>query len=125
VTYYVPGTEETDLKKIIMSLQQAHSIAAALANNQFGRVELITTAQTGLSDSTYTKINFNNVSFDTSSIWDASNKQFKPTIAGYYRCSWSASLIVSAGNVTGIASLHKGARCTRPGYSPAPFPALS
>lgn len=31
MSYYVPGTEERDLKKVIMSLQQAHGIAAGKA----------------------------------------------------------------------------------------------
>jgi hypothetical protein len=145
VTHYVPGLGEKDPDKVIRSLMQAHentatntadiatntaSIAtntaniAKLSTNQFARVELITTAQTGLADSTYTKINFNNVSFDPLSIWVAADKQFKPTIAGYYRCSWSASLIVGSGNIVGVASLHKAGTLYTTGIFPGTVPGV-
>jgi hypothetical protein len=42
-----------------------------------------------ISGSTFTKIAFDTVSFDTGSFWDSANHRFKPTVSGYYRVSWN------------------------------------
>lgn len=112
------ATNTSDIATNTSAIATNTAAISKLATNQFARVELITTAQTGLADSTYTKINFNNVSFDPTSIWDSSNKQFLPTVAGYYRCAWAASLIVASGNITGIASLFKGGTLHTTGIFP-------
>ena len=40
--------------------------------------------QTGVSDNTWTKLNFNNELFDTNSMYDTSAYRFTPTVAGKY-----------------------------------------
>lgn len=65
-------------------------------SNQFARVALSAT-QSGVPDSVYTKVSFNSVTYDPSGIWDAVNKQFKPTVAGLYRLSWLVYLRNNAG----------------------------
>lgn len=131
---YVPGTLESDPKKIVMSLQQigprldtangnittntaniatnTANIAtntaaiAKLSNNQFARVYL-NGNQTGISLSSFVLVNLNAVSFDPSSIWDNVNKRFLPTIAGYYKVGFCASLNWSGAGTQAIISIHK------------------
>lgn len=43
------------------------------------------TSNQSISLSTYTKVQFNNVIFDTDSDWDATNFRFIPSVAGYYQ----------------------------------------
>jgi hypothetical protein len=58
-----------------------------------------TTTSQSISLNTYTKVQFNNVIFDTDSDWDAANYRFIPSVAGYYQFNLnvtSASSGVSA-----------------------------
>lgn len=52
-----------------------------------GHVTLAT--QVSVANNTYVKVAFDTVTFDTGSFWDSANHRFKPTIAGYYRFSYS------------------------------------
>jgi hypothetical protein len=83
---------------------------AKLTNNQFARVARVTSNQTGLTVGTLNKIQFNAVMFDPSSIWDAANYRFKPTIAGYYRVSWGAQVTYTAGSFAYVAAVINGSR---------------
>ena len=47
-------------------------------------VGLITSNQ-NISAATYTKVQFNDIVFDTNSCWDETNYRFLPTVAGYYQ----------------------------------------
>ena len=141
--YYVPGVEETDLKKVIQSLQQAAGNAATamddtatntadiatnaaniatntadiakLTNNQFARVSLITTNQTGMSNATFTVVNFNSVNIDPASIWDNTNKRFKPTVAGHYRAGFGLSMSVASSTQIVGSIFKNGAEAARGG----------
>lgn len=108
----------TALQNDITALQAADTALDArldkLEGNQFARVYLDGANQTGLASASYTKINFNTVEFDPSGIWDNTNKQFKPTIAGYYRVSWNVFLQAAGGAFVYLADLNKnGTRIAR------------
>ena len=47
----------------------------------------LTTEHTGISDNTVTKVNLNNIQFDTLSSWDSSNKRWISTTTGKYYVS--------------------------------------
>lgn len=78
-----------------------------LADNQFARVSLITTNQTGIVDASFNVVNFNNVNFDPSGIWDNTNKRLQPTIAGYYRFGFGLNLGASTNMSQNVAALFK------------------
>lgn len=47
------------------------------------------TSGQSFSSAAYVKVAFDSVVFDTNSNWDAANKRFKPTVAGYYQLNTS------------------------------------
>lgn len=107
----------TTLETAVTALQNADTALDTrldkLENVQFGRVYL-NANQTGLASATYTKINFGATDFDPSGIWDNVNKQFKPTVAGYYMFMWQAQLLCAGGTFVYLADLFKnGSRCAR------------
>jgi hypothetical protein len=55
-----------------------------MVNGPAFSVSRITTNQS-ISIGVYTKVQFNNVSYDTNSNWDAANYRFIPSVAGYYQ----------------------------------------
>ena len=66
-----------------------------------------TTDQT-ISLTTYTKVQFNAVTFDTASAWDAVNYRFKPLVAGYYQLNLNTTVNASAGTYGEvIATIYK------------------
>lgn len=73
---------------------------------QLGRVYL-NTNQTGISNGSFVKINFDTEDFDPSNIWDNTNKQWKPTVAGYYRVGYAAQAQFVAPATQFILSLFK------------------
>jgi hypothetical protein len=59
--------------------------------------------QTGLSNSTWTKVQFNTEQFDTNSCYDnATNYRFTPTVAGYYQVNGFAQIDATTINSTQI-----------------------
>jgi hypothetical protein len=55
--------------------------------------------QTGISNSTWTKVQFNTKQFDTNSCYDnATNYRFTPTVAGYYQINGFAQIDASTVN---------------------------
>jgi hypothetical protein len=51
----------------------------------------LTSAQ-AISPSTYTKVAFDSVVFDTAGDWDATNKRFTPSVAGFYQVNTSINI---------------------------------
>ena len=59
--------------------------------------------QTGLSNSTWTKVQFNTEQFDTANAYDnVTNYRFQPTVAGYYQVNGFAQIDASTTNATQI-----------------------
>lgn len=55
------------------------------------------TSNQSISIGVYTKVQFNNVIFDTDSDWDAANFRFIPSVAGYYQ--FNLNVTMSAGTI--------------------------
>lgn len=64
-----------------------------------------TSTQT-ISANTWTKVQLNTVSYDTSSAFDATNYRFTPKVAGYYQCSAN---ILMPSTMYPVASIQKNA----------------
>ncbi len=61
------------------------------------------TANYSISQNTHTKVNFNEEDFDTNSNYDSTtNFRFTPTTAGYYKLSFSAGIVGTAGQLMTI-----------------------
>jgi hypothetical protein len=59
--------------------------------------------QTGLSNSTWTKVQFNTEQFDTANAYDnVTNYRFQPTVAGYYQINGFAQIDASTINPSQI-----------------------
>lgn len=86
-----------------------------LTNNQFARVARITSTQS-ITSSVLTKVQFNSVTFDPSSIWDATNFRFQPTVAGYYRHNWNVYVTASSSGAHYACSAKNGTRSAMGSY---------
>ena len=95
------------------------TLATPVAGNGPAFSAYLSANQTGISNSTWTKIQLNTEEFDTNSCFDSStNYRFTPTVAGYYQIDSSLSFNASVVNPTftrvGIyknGSLYKVAYC--------------
>lgn len=74
------------------------------------------TAQTGITATTWTKVTFDTERFDTAGNFASS--RFTPTTAGYYQIN-SLLLTADGGNIT-TAYYKNGSAYTRIGYAPSP-----
>ena len=67
-----------------------------------------TAAQTGISNTTFTKIQFNTKLFDTNTNYDAvTNYRFTPTVAGYYQLNASVSFEGSSSMARFLIGVYK------------------
>lgn len=65
------------------------------------------TSDQSFSITSYTKVQFNTVTFDTASAWDAANYRFRPLVAGYYQLNLNLSVGASGTYGEVIASIYK------------------
>ena len=71
-------------------------------------------SQTGIATSTYTKITFTTVDFDTAT--NFSSSRFTPTVAGYYQVNAAVSWASGANNSNLITAIYKNGSIYRNAY---------
>ena len=69
--------------------------------------------QTGITNSTFTKVTFNLEEFDTNNNYDTSTSRFTPTVAGYYQFNWTAG--TPGANAEKMARIYKNGSSVKGG----------
>ena len=107
-TLTLPATSGTVLTTASTAVVTQAMLATGVAGNGPAFFAYSTTNQTGLSNASFNKVQFNTELFDTNNNYDnTTNYRFTPTVAGYYQINASVNFDGSTALTRGLIIIYK------------------